>query len=181
MEILRRRSRKAGTFTLLIMGLIFTVAGGAMSFFLGSDITLTCQRSADSCVLDSTGWSGEKKELQRFPLSQLKGAEVDSKEGTSSGKSKKKTTTYQVVLRTKDGTIPFANVWSSDREAHQANADAVNRYLRSTEETLSVTHSGKTIRMIGYLFFGVGLLMFLGGVWGIIKLLLMLGFVVAKG
>ena len=178
MQLVRRR--KAGVFSLLIMGLIFTVAGGGVSWFLGSDITLTCQRSTDTCVLESTGWTGEKKEVQRFPLSQVKSAEVESKEGTRSGNKKKKPT-YQVVLRTDDGTIPFSNVWSSDREDHEERAKAINTYLASKDETLSVVQSGKTIRLIGYLFFGVGLLMFLSGLWGIIKIFLVLGFALSKG
>lgn len=180
MQIVRRR--KAGVFTLLIMGLIFAIAGGAMSWFFGSDITLTCQRSTDTCVLEATGWSGEKKEVNRFPLSRVKSAEVDGKEGSRSGSSgKKRKPTYRVVLQTDDGTIPFSNVWTSDQEAHEERARAINAYLASKDESLSLVQSGKTIRLIGYLFLGVGLLMFLSGLWGIIKVLLVLGFAVSKG
>jgi hypothetical protein len=174
------RRRKAGVFTLLIMGFIFAAAGGGVSWFLGTDTTLTCQRSTDTCVIEATGITGGKKEVNRFPLSRVKAAEVDSKEGTRSG-NKKGRTTYQVVLRTDDGTIPLSNVWSSDRESHQENADAINRYLASSEENLSVVQSGKTVRLIGYLFLAIGTLMFLGGLWGIIKLFLILGFAVSKG
>jgi hypothetical protein len=179
MAIFARR-RKAGVFTLLIMGFIFAVAGGSVSWFFGSDITLTVQRSTDTCVIEATGITGGKKEVNRFPLSRVKSAEVDSKAGTRSGNKKSKPT-YQVVLRTDDGTIPFSNVWTSDRAAHQENADAINRYLASSEETLSVVQSGKTIRLIGYLFLAIGGLMFLSGLWGILKIFLILGFAVSKG
>ena len=33
---------------MLIMGFVFAVVGGCVSLFLGSDITLTCQRSSDN-------------------------------------------------------------------------------------------------------------------------------------
>jgi hypothetical protein len=174
------RRRKAGVFSLLILGFIFAVAGGSVSWFFGSDITLTGQRSTDTCVIEATGMTGGKKEVNRFPLSRVKSAEVESKEGTRSGNKKKKTT-YQVVLRTDDGTIPFSNVWTSDREAHQKNAAAINRYLASSEESLSVVQSGKMIRLIGYLFLAIGSLMFLSGLWGILKIFLVLGFAVSKG
>lgn len=177
MPIVRRR--KTGVFSLLIMGFIFAVAGGCVTWFFGSDITLTCQRSTDTCVLEATGLTGAKKEVNRFPLSRVKSAEVDSKEGTRSGNKKSKPT-YQVVLRTDDGTIPFSNVWTSDRSAHQENAKAINRYLASSEENLTIVQSGKTIRLLGYLFLGVGTLMFLGGLWGVLKIFLVLGFAVSK-
>ena len=180
MAIFARR-RKAGVFTLLIMGFILAVAGGSVSWFLGSDITLTGQRSTDTCVIEATGITGEKKEVNRFPLSRVKSAEVESKEGSKRSGGNKKKPTYQVVLRTDDGTIPFSNVWTSDRAAHEERARAINAYLASKDESLSVVQSGKTIRLIGYLFFGVGLLMFLSGLWGIIKVLLVLGFAVSRG
>lgn len=172
--------KKAGTFTLLIMGLFFSVGGAFMSFFLGSDITFTCQRSTDSCVLESTGWAGEKKEIRRFPLSQVKSAVVESKERTRSGKNNRSKPTYQVLFRTTDGDIPFSNVWTSNHEGRAADATAINRYLASSEESLVVVQSGKIVRLIGYLFFGIGLLMLMGGVRGILKTFLLLGFALQK-
>ncbi|MFM7180014.1 MAG: hypothetical protein ACKO2G_00905, partial [Verrucomicrobiales bacterium] len=78
-------------------------------------------------------------------------------------------------------TIPFSNVWTSNRASHEANATTINRYLTSTEESLSVVQSGKTVRIIGYVFFGLGLLMLFSGLWGIIKAILLISFAVSKG
>ncbi len=179
MPIFRRR--KAGMLTLLIMGLVFTVAGGCVSWFLGGDTFLTCQRSADLCVLEKSNLLGQREVVQSFPLSQLKSAEVTEKRSTRK-RGKKGSTTYKVTLNTSDGTIPFSGVSSSDHSQHQQNADAINAYLASKEESLSVVQSGKIVRLIGYAFFGVGLLMLLGASWRIFKALLTLGFVLgAKG
>lgn len=160
--------RKAGNVSMLLMGLVFAVVGGCVSVFLGFDTTLTCKRSADTCILEKTSIRGEKEVVASLRLGQLKSADVESKT-SNSNKRRSSKLTYQVVLRTDEGPIPFSNTWSSDREAHQKNATRINRYLASSEESLSIVQSGKTVRILGIVFFAAGFLLLLGGLRGIFK------------
>lgn len=161
---------------MLIIGLIFAVVGGGVSWFLGSDTSLTCRRSTDTCILENTSMHGRKEIVASLPLSRLKSAEVESRKSSKRKSGSRRKLTYQVVLHTDDGTIPFSNVWTGDREAHQQNASDINTYLASSKENLSIVQSGKTVRIIGYLFFVIGCLAFLGGLWGMIKFFMGLGF-----
>ena len=161
---------------MLIIGLIFAVVGGGVSWFLGSDTSLTCRRSTDTCILENTSMHGRKEIVASLPLSRLKSAEVESRKGSTRKSGNRGKPTYQVVLHTEDGTIPFSNVWTGDHEAHQQNASDINTYLASSKENLSIVQSGKTVRIIGYLFFVIGCLAFLGGLWGMIKFFMGLGF-----
>jgi len=60
--------------------------------------------------------------------------------------------------------------------AHQQTASDINVYLASSGESLSLAQSGKTVRIIGGLFFAVGGLAFLRGFHGILKLVRSFGF-----
>jgi hypothetical protein len=169
--------RPAGGCSLLIAGLIFAIVGGCVIFFLGSDTTLTCQRSTDSCMLEKTSFLGRKEVVAKFPLSRLKSAEVESKKGgrRKSGSSHNKPT-YLVVLRTDDGTIHFSDVWTGNHETHRKTASDINSFLASSEESLSVVESGKNVRLFGWLFLAVGGLAFLRGFRGIFRMFRTLGF-----
>jgi hypothetical protein len=46
--------RQAGGCAILVIGLIFAVIGGCKAWFLGPDLTLTCKRSTDACILEKT-------------------------------------------------------------------------------------------------------------------------------
>lgn len=169
------RHRKAGSFTMLVMGLIFAVVGGCVSWFMGSDTTLTCRRSTDTCILEKTSMSGRKEVTASLPLSRLKSAGVESRKGSTRKKNRRGKPTYQVVLHTDDGTIPFSNVWTSGQKAHEQSASDINTYLKSSRESLSIVQSGKTVRIFGYLFFAAGFLLLLGGLWGMIKIFMGVG------
>lgn len=166
------RNGKAGGCMMLVMGFIFAVAGGSVSWFLGADTTLTCKRSTDVCIIEKTNLAGRKEIVASIPLSRLKSAEVESKERSRKKNGNRRKPTHRVVLRTGDGTIPLSNVSTGDRELHDRNASDINRYLASTAEELTIVQSGKTVRLIGYLFFATGCLMFLMGLRGVFGMLL---------
>ena len=168
-----KRSRKAGPLMLLLMGLVFAVAGGCVAWFLGVDTTLTCNRPANTCVIEQSGLAGRTKEVARFPLDQLKSAEI-SENRTSKGKA-----TWQVVLVTTEDRIPLSNVSTSDRSSHQQNADSINAFLDSSGETLTIFQSGRLLRILGFLFLGIGGLMLLAGAWALVKVLLAVGLAIA--
>lgn len=150
-----------------------------MVWFFGSDVTMTCQRSADTCVLEKTTTFGSTQVVSSFPLSRLKSARVETQQSKSSKKKNKKKTTHRVILITDDGEIPFSSVRSSDHSEHQQRADAINSFLKSSKEHFSITQSGEIVRWIGYLFSLIGILVFLRGLWGIFKKMLITGVTIA--
>lgn len=156
---------------MLVIGLIFAVAGGSVSWFLGSDTTVTCKRSTDVCIIEETSMIGRKEIVASMPLSRVKSAEVESREGSRKKRGRRKMS-YRVVLHTDDGTIPLSNASTGDQEAHKRNAAGINNYLASSAEDFTVVQSGKTVRLVGYLFFAVGCLAFLMGLRGVIGMLL---------
>jgi hypothetical protein len=166
-------NRKAGSCSMLIGGFISAIIGGCVLLFQGSDTTLTCQRSTDSCILEKTSLFGRKEVVASLPLSRVKSAEVESHHSMSNSRRGKPT--YQIVLQTDDGGIPFSNAWTQDIKAHKQNAANINTYLSSSEESLVVVQFAKTVRMIGYLFLAVGCLAFFGGLRGILRMFLSLG------
>jgi hypothetical protein len=100
------RPRKAGGCSSLISGFILVVAGACVILFLGSDVTLTCKRSTDTCLIEKTNVFGRKEVVASLPLSRVKSANVESHQAIS--KTQKRNPTYQIVLKTDDGNIPFS-------------------------------------------------------------------------
>ena len=161
---------------MLVMGLIFAIVGACVVWFLGSDATLICKRSTDTCILGKTSMLGRKVVVASLPLSRVKSAEVESHEGIRTTNNRGGKPTYQIVLHTDDGGIAFSNAWTGDIKAHKQNAANINTYLSSSEENLVVVQSAKTVRLIGYLFLAVGSFAFLSGLRGILRIFGALGF-----
>lgn len=151
---------------MLIVGFIFAVIGGCVIWFLGSDITLNCQRSTDTCILEKSDMLGRKEVVASLALSRLKSAEVAATEGGRRSDGRRKRPTYQVVLHTADGNIPFSNAWTSNYDAHKRTAGEINTYLASSNEHLTLVQSGKFVRLIGWVFLASGGLAFLRGLRG---------------
>lgn len=161
---------------MLVAGLILAVVGVCVIVFLSSDIILTCQRSTDTCTLEKSTMFGSRVTMKQFPLSRLKSAEVASREGSMTNRRSRNSPSYQVVLRTDEGAIPFSNTWTSwGQKAHKQTATEINSYIASSKESLSIVQSGKPIRLFGYLFLAVGGLVFLGGLRGILRIFRVFG------
>jgi hypothetical protein len=173
------KSSKTGFVSLLLIGALFATVGACVVWFLGADVTLSCQRSDNSCQLVKSNPWIKQETISRFPLSNLKSAEVVSKKGTGKARSKSKKTKYQLVLNMEEGPIPLSNVWTQNRNVPSQNAANINNYLRSSNEHLSVEESGKVVRIIGSVFFVIGLLALLCGALGMLKKMLKLGFFLA--
>jgi hypothetical protein len=162
------RPRKAGGCTSLISGFILVVAGACVILFLGSDVTLTCKRSTDTCILEKTNVFGRKEVVASLPLSRVKSADVESHQAIS--KAQKRNPTYQIVLKTDDGNIPFSNAWTREIRAHRQNAAKINNYLSSSKESLVVVQIAKTVKLVGYLFMAVGCFALLRGFLGVLNI-----------
>ena len=173
------KSSKTGFVSLLLVGALFATIGACVVWFLGSDVTLSCQRSDNSCHLVKSNPWGKQETISSFPLSHLKSAKVASKQGTAKARGKNKKTKYQVVLLTEGGSISMSNVWTQNQDDHLQTAAKINDYLRSNNEHFSVVESGKFVRVIGILFFVAGVLALLCGLWGMLKIMLKLGFLLA--
>ena len=167
------RPRKAGGCSLLVAGFILVVTGACSIIFLGSDVTLTCKRSTDTCILEKTGVFGRKEVVASLPLSRVKSAQVES-HGVNTGHSGKTRGTgkpgYQIVLKTDDGNIPFSNAWTREISAHKQNAAKINNYLSSSNESLVVVQFAKTVKLVGYLFLAVGCFALLRGFLGVLNI-----------
>jgi hypothetical protein len=162
------RPRKAGGCTSLISGFILVVAGACVILFLGSDVTLTCKRSTDTCILEKTNVFGRKEVVASLPLSRVKSADVESHQAIS--KAQNRNPTYQIVLKTDDGNIPFSNAWTREIRAHRQNAAKINNYLSSSKESLVVVQIAKTVKLVGYLFMAVGCFALLRGFLGVLNI-----------
>ena len=152
----------------MIAGFILVVAGACVILFLGSDVTLTCKRSTDTCVLEKTNVFGRKEVVASLPLSRVKSAEVVSHQAIS--KAQKRNPTYQIVLKTDDGNIPFSNAWTGEIRAHKQNVAKINNYLSSSNESLVVVQFAKTVKYVGYLFLAVGCFALLRGFLGVLNI-----------
>jgi hypothetical protein len=162
------RPRKAGGCTSLISGFILVVAGACVILFLGSDVTLTCKRSTDTCLIEKTNVFGRKEVVASLPLSRVKSADVESHQAIS--KAQNRNPTYQIVLKTDDGNIPFSNAWTREIRAHRQNAAKINNYLSSSKESLVVVQIAKTVKLVGYLFMAVGCFALLRGFLGVLNI-----------
>ena len=168
------RKRKGGPFTALVLGVIFTAAGGLIMHFLGKDVHLACDRGTQTCVVEEANMWGDKKVVHTFPLETLKGARV------AESRDSEGDTTYRLMLLTTGGEVPFTSYTSSGRSGHQDRADAVNRFVESGEPTLDVVQSGRLIRIAGLFFAGVGVLLLIGFAFTMIKLLFALVMMLVK-
>ena len=162
------RPRKAGGCSSLVAGFVLVVAGACVILFLGSDVTLTCKRSTDTCLIEKTNVFGRKEVVASLPLSRVKSADVESHQAIS--KAQKRNPTYQIVLKTDDGNIPFSNAWSREIRAHRQNATKINNYLSSSNESLVVVQFAKTVKYVGYLFMAVGCFALLRGFLGVLNI-----------
>ena len=166
------RPQKAGGCSLLVAGAILVVTGACGIFFLGSDITLTCKRSMDTCILEKSSLFGRKEKVTSLPLSRVKSAQVESH---TSDNAKRRTgrPSYQIVLKTDEISIPFSNSstnWAREVSDYKQNAAKINSYLSSSEESLVIVQSAKAVKLIGYLFLTFGSIAFLRGFWGVLRI-----------
>lgn len=166
------RPQKAGGCSSLIAGFLLVVIGACSILFLGSDVTLTCKRSTDTCILEKTGTFGRKEVVASLPLSRVKSAEVVSY-GVNNGNRWPTKATRQIVLKTDEGSIPFSNAstnWTREISVQKQNAAKINSYLSSSKESLVVVQVALTAKLVGYLFLAVGGYAFLRGFWGVLRI-----------
>ncbi|MCT7967187.1 hypothetical protein NG799_12655 [Laspinema sp. D1] len=113
-----------------------------------------CDRLPDSghCeVSQSSFWQTHR---QTFLLKDLQGAEVVLRN------SRNRNTAYKVVLRLPGRLIPLHDFLSSNRRAHQKQADRINQFVQdSTQSNLTISRNMFGLMITSFLFFcGMGLL-----------------------
>ncbi|OGI02706.1 MAG: hypothetical protein A2Y25_11185 [Candidatus Melainabacteria bacterium GWF2_37_15] len=162
------KGTQAGPFVLFVMGLIFAGAGLALVYYFGQDIKLNCARSLNQCVIEKTSAFGDEEIEEFFKLSSLAGAQVIEKKDSEGDY------TYEVLLITDQGRVPMSDFSSVDHNLHKMNAEKINNYVRSLEESLEIKQSGKLIRIIGFVFAGIGGLMLLGFLLGLLRFVIRL-------
>lgn len=163
------KGKQGGPIVLFLMGLIFAAAGLAVVYYLGHDTELNCRRTVNRCVIEKTNVFGDTEVEETIRLGSLAGAEVIEKRDSDGDY------TYKVMLITDEGRIPLSSVSTSDRKSHRENAQKINNYVNSFNETLELVESGKWIRIFGFVFAGIGGLMFLGSLAGLLKFIVLLG------
>ena len=169
------RKHQTGFIILFFMGIVFTVVGLAVVYYLGHDIRFSCLRPENRCVIEKTDVFGKTEVDETFPLNTLTGAEV-IEISDSDGDY-----TYKVMLITSDGHIPLSGCSSSERKAHRLNAEKINDYVNSSEQRLEIVQSGTFPRIFGFVFAGAGVLMLLGSLGGLLKLLVLLFVMASSG
>jgi hypothetical protein len=135
---------------LWIFGAIFASVGLFMTFN-GKTITLTCKRTEStfgSCELIESGVLGSQARV--IPLNILQGAKVKEQDGGD-------ISTYQVIIFTRNGEVPFASYSSFDEG--QAIVSHINQFLKIPQETSLTQQEDDRLNMflIGGLFFTCGL------------------------
>ena len=158
----------AAPFVLFVMGLIFAGAGLAVVYYFGHDIEMNCIRSINQCVIQKTSAFGNEEIEESFKLSSLAGAQVIEKRDSKGDYA------YKVLLITDQGRIPMSDFSSNDHNLHKMNAEKINDYMRSLEESLEIKQSGKLIRIFGFVFAGIGGLILLGSLLGLLKFIILL-------
>ncbi len=148
---------------LFFTGLIFTCAGLAVVYYLGKDINFSCSRAADRCLIQKTNVFGDIEAFEEIELRKLAGAEVIETRDSDGDYI------YKVVLITNRGRVPLSNMSSSECRSYRKTADKINNYVASDEERLDIEHSGSFMKIIGFVFAGLGGLMLLGSFAGLFK------------
>jgi len=168
------RGNNTGPFGLFIMGIIFIGAGLAIVYFLGKDINFMCSRAADRCIIEETNIFGETELVETLELRKLAGAEVIEKRDSDGDY------TYKVMLITNQGRIPLSGMSSSDHRSHRKNAEKINEYVNSYNESLEIEQAGTFGRIFGFVFAGIGGLLLLGSLVPLFKLAVLLFVMLAK-
>ncbi|WP_008310569.1 tetratricopeptide repeat protein [Leptolyngbya sp. PCC 6406] len=131
---------------LWLLGSIFGVAGLLPSLFLGSQ-SLLCDRNPPPGQCELTQTTLLRKQSQTWPLAELQGAEVNVSSGSDGSP------TYQVILRTREDSIPLSSYSSSGEERHRQQAADINQFLQdSAQPQLLIQHNDA---WFGLLFVGI--------------------------
>ena len=168
-------NQQAGGCVLFFMGIIFAGAGFAIAYFGGAEQYFTCNRSKGICVMESQKMFSEmRKKEYEVEMSNLKKAvvkSIDSDDGV----------TYKVFLELKDDLkLPVGNVSSSDYSGNYEKAQKINNYLISFDDEFELIDKNTVIKIFGFVFAGVGVLMLLGSFGGLLKMALALAFFAAS-
>ena len=169
-----KNRNKSGFFSLLSFGIITTVAGGCIIYFFGNNIELTLTRAESESTIVRTSIMGESEIMESFGLDIVHMAILQENRDSDGDK------TYRVALETDEGPIPLASYYSSGRKGHQKKIDTINDFINGTETELHVKQSALLIRLAGFLFLSIGILMLLSALGLFIKLILALVFVATK-
>jgi len=125
--------------SLWIFGAVFASAGLFITF-TGKTTILTCNRTEStfgSCKLIESGVLSSQAEV--IPLNILQGAKVKELDGGDSS-------TYQVIILTRNSEVPFASYSSSDEG--QAIVSHINQFLKTPEETSLTQQKDDRLQML---------------------------------
>lgn len=142
---------------LWIMALVFLGASAMILLIFGRKVTLNCDRSlppAGVCTLESASFIDSNQ--TQISAGNLQRAEVRVNYGDSNSSD-----TYQVVLMTTNGELPFTEYYSSGSSKKQQLANEINQFIQDdSQNTLSVeTDDRLFISILAGIFAGVGALM----------------------
>lgn len=161
MKIIQRTSTQL---KLHIIPLFIWMAGGivisigvAESQKIGK-YRMICDRLPDSGHCEITQSSFWQTHRQTFPLKDLQGAKVVSRN------SRGRNTPYQLVLLLPGKLIPLHDFWRGDRPSHQKQADLINQFVQdSTQSNLAISRNMFGLMIRSFLSLcGLGLLIITG-------------------
>ncbi len=172
--VIMSRKGKSGLIWLFIPGIIFAMAGLAISYYLGEDNAFICSRTTNKCIIEETNMFGETSINKSLNLKKLAGAEVLEKRNSD------RVYTYKLMLITNQGRVSLSKISADVRHSHSKNAKKINAYVSSSQNRLEIKKSGKFVRIIGFIVAGFGVIMLLGAIGSLLKLIISLFITLVK-
>jgi hypothetical protein len=122
----------------LFVGVMLFVAGIACVFLIDSKVTLSCFRGSnigDKCIISSINRFHTSS--QEIKLSDITGASSQSERSYFSRLGRSRRARYQLVLNTKNGTIPLTGTGlSSDERMRLMNQ--INAFVKGNARSLKI-------------------------------------------
>lgn len=142
---------------LWILALVFLGASALILLVFGEKVTLNCDRSippAGVCTLETTSFIDSSQ--KQISVGNLQRAELRVNYGDSDSSD-----TYQVVLLTNNGELPFTDYYSSGSSKKQQLVNEINQFIQNDSlNMLSVKSDDRLwISILAGIFAGVGALM----------------------
>jgi hypothetical protein len=135
----------------IFLGFLFFGTGLVLFYLLGQVATLNCTREADQqvgCIL-TTKWMNISRleEVKFYPLLAADTEESCDEDGC----------TYRVALKTRSGSLPMTEGYSSGYDDKKQQVDQINRFLAdSSQQTFQLVSGADLWIIFPLVFMGVG-------------------------
>lgn len=137
-------------------------------YFLGHNIELTLVRDSQECTIVKTSILGESETMETFDFTAIHRAVLQESRKSDGN------TTYRIALETDNGPVPLADYYSSGKKGYQKKIKLINDFIAGSEPELHIIQSGFAIRVVGFIFGGLGFFMLLAALGKFIRFVLLI-------